>query len=184
MSRSIRNHISAGAVAAVLLVTGSSAAPAFAQEGGSTVAVIDVRRILTESQAGQAAIESLRQLAEQKQAELAAQEEEASNLQEAIDSQRLALAETKIKEMERDLQNKMIDLRRRQDDARREIEERQVEEFGEIEKKVMPLIQQLGEEMGYTLIFNKYEDSGLLFAAAGADITAEVLERFDALPEG
>ena len=59
----------------------------------------------------------------------------------------------------------------------------QVEEFKAIEDKVMPLIQEIGEAGGYTLIFNKFEDSGLLYANSGADITGMVLERFNALPE-
>ncbi len=47
----------------------------------------------------------------------------------------------------------------------------------------MPLIAEIGEEQGLTLIFNKFEDSGLLWAQDAADITALVLERFNALPE-
>ncbi len=165
--------------------TSEGAAPqAVSQPGATRVAVIDVRRILLESTAGKAAIEELRQLAESRQSALAAKEEEAAELQETIETQRLTLAEGKLEEMERDLQDMVIDMRRDQDDARRELEERQVAEFGKIEEKVMPLIQELGEEMGYTLIFNKFEDSGLLFAADGADVTDEVLRRFNALPEG
>ena len=51
-----------------------------------------------------------------------------------------------------------------------------------IEERVMPLIAEIGEEQGFTLIFNKFEDSGLLWATPGADITDLVLERFNALP--
>ncbi len=148
------------------------------------VAVIDVRRILTESDAGSAALERLRVSAEAKQAALLAQEAEAIAIQEDLEAKRLSLSDDKQQEIETDLQRRAIDLRRAQDDARREIEELQVQEFQAIEEKVMPLIQEIGETEGYALIFNKYEDSGLLFAAPGADITGAVLERFNSLPEG
>ncbi len=168
----------------VLVAVALASVPAAAQDFTSKVAVIDVRRILTESKAGQAALEKLRQLAEQKQAELASRDAELQELRSTIDTQRLSLAEKRLEEMERQLQDGMIAFRRAQDDARRAIEEEQATEFSAIEEKVMPLIQQIGEQGGYTLIFNKFEESGLLYAAAAADITAEVLQRFDALPEG
>jgi outer membrane protein len=150
----------------------------------SKVAVIDVRRILTESEAGRAALERLRVSAEAKQAALTAQESEAVAIQEDLEARRLSLSEDKQQEIEADLQRRAIDLRRAQDDARREIEELQIQEFKAIEEKVMPLIREIGETEGYALIFNKFEDSGLLYASGGADITSRVLERFNSLPEG
>ncbi len=153
-------------------------------EGPTKVGVIDVRRILTDSEAGRAALERLRVSAEAKQAALSAQEDEAIAIQEDLEARRLSLSDDKQQEIEADLQRRAIDLRRAQDDARREIEELQVSEFQAIEEKVMPLIQEIGESEGYTLIFNKFEDSGLLFAAPAADITPQVLQRFNSLPEG
>lgn len=163
--------------AGTLLAQGPTADP-------SNVAVIDVRRILTESDAGRSALERLRVLAEAKQTALRAQEDEAVAIQEDLTAKRLSLSEDKQQEIEADLQRRAIDLRRAQDDARREIEEQQVQEFKAIEDKVMPLIREIGESEGFAVIFNKFEDSGLLYAAAEADITSQVLERFNALPEG
>ncbi|MDH3522201.1 MAG: OmpH family outer membrane protein [Acidobacteriota bacterium] len=174
-------------IAAVLWlgVWGAGALPA--QEfssGPSKVAVIDVRRILTESESGRAAIERLRVAAKAKQDALEAQGDAAVAIEQDLEARRLSLSEDKQQEIEADLQRRAIELRRAQDDARREIEELQTEEFKTIEDRVMPLIQEIGESEGFTLIFNKFEESGLLFAAPGADITDKVLERFNALPEG
>lgn len=147
------------------------------------VGVIDVRRILTESKAGRQALDQLRELAAARQQELADREGEVAALRTRLEEGRLSLSEDKQQELEEELQAKLIELRRTEDDARRMMDERQVAEFGRIEKRVMPLIEAIGAEQGFTLIFNKFEDSGLLYATAGADITDQVLERFDALPD-
>ena len=174
-----------GVVAGVLWLGIAGAAALSGQErdtGPARIAVIDVRRILTESQAGREALEVLRALKESKEAEMAEKEKPAAELQDRIENGRLALSEEKQAELQQDLQTLLIELRRAQDDARREFEDRQVAELGAIEERLMPLVEQIGEEQGLTLIFNKFEDSGLLYAAPGSDITDLVMERLDSLP--
>jgi hypothetical protein len=42
----------------------------------------------------------------------------------------------------------------------------------------MPVINQVGKELGYTLIFRKFE-SGLIYADEAVDITASIIQRLD-----
>jgi hypothetical protein len=46
----------------------------------------------------------------------------------------------------------------------------------------MTIINQVGTELGYTMIFNKFE-SGLVYAQEGVDITDLILQRFDSSSE-
>jgi len=177
----------AAGTALVVLLAGGGFSGSWAQEvessGQSGVAVIDVRRILTESEAGRGALEMVRELADVKSTEIKVLQEGIDALEADIAAKQLSLTAEKIREMEADLQDKSIEIRRAQDDARRELEELQVEQFTKIEQRVMPLISEIGSREGFTLIFNKFEDSGLLYAAAGADITDRVLKLFNELPE-
>ena len=50
--------------------------------------------------------------------------------------------------------------------------------LGEIDKRVMPVINQAGKDLGYTLIFRKFE-SGLIYADEAIDITASIIQRLD-----
>ena len=45
-------------------------------------------------------------------------------------------------------------------------------------QQIMPVIQSIGQERGYTVIFNKFE-AGLLFASDTVDVTEEVIQRFN-----
>jgi len=47
------------------------------------------------------------------------------------------------------------------------------------EKRVLPVINQVGKEKGYTLIFNKYAPGMLVYADDAVDITASVVQRLD-----
>lgn len=142
------------------------------------IAVIDVQRLLSESRAGQEALESLRALGQQKQGEIESKQTEISDLRQRLEEGRLSLSEEKQLELEKGLQDRLIELRRMQDDAERELQQKRAEAFGRIEEGVIPLIATVAQERGYTLVFNKFQ-SGLLFAVDNADITDAILERFD-----
>jgi len=83
-----------------------------------------------------------------------------------------------MEKLQKDYQSKAVDLKRFQDDAQRELEETQRKELGELEKRIMPVIDAVAKEQGYTLIFNKFQ-SGLLFAGEGTDLTESVITKFN-----
>lgn len=161
---------------ALLLVGGFAVSvPAVAQQ---KIAVIDTRRIVIESNTGKTAMEALTQVQQQKQQELSTKQQEVEQLRNRLNEGRLSLAEDRLQEMQTELEAKVVELRRLQEDAAAELERRRGNALKEIEDKVMPIINQVGEEQGYTLIFNKFE-SGLVFADETADITNLVIQRLD-----
>jgi outer membrane protein len=172
-------------LAAAVAAAGGAMMPAARAQDSLHVAVIDVQRLLGESRAGKVALEKLRALGEQKQAELETKRTAISELRQRLDEGRLSLSEERQVEMEKELQNGMIELQRLQDDAERALQQERAEEFERIESQVIPLIAAVAEERGYTLVFNKFQ-SGLLFATESVDITETILQRFDAAsqPDG
>ena len=166
------------AVVALLAAAAGSAAAQTADKP-LRVAVIDSERILLGSKAGKAAVEELKKMQEAKEAELKAKEQEIQDLQKKLQEQRLSLAQEKIAEMQKQLEDKAIAGRRLQDDANRELGKKRDELLGAVDQRVMPLINQMGREMGFTLIFQKF-DSGLVYADEAVDITQAVIQRLDA----
>jgi outer membrane protein len=143
------------------------------------VAVINTEQILLESQAGKKAIADLKKVQDQKEAELNAKQEEIKALQAKIDSGRLSLTQDKLADMEKQLEDRVIAARRLQDDANRDLTKRKDDVLGAVDQRVMPVINQIGKEMGFTLIFRKFE-SGLIYADEAIDITPMVIQRLDA----
>lgn len=142
------------------------------------VAVIDVERILLESERGKRALQEIDALRKQKQDEGTAKQKELSDLQTRFTEGRLSLSEDKLADLRKQIEEKTIALQRFQDDATRELNKKRNDVLDQIEKSVFPVINQIGKEGGYTLIFNKY-NSGLVYADDAVDITAEVIERYN-----
>jgi len=145
------------------------------------VAVIDVQRVVTESDAGKESLGKLKALQDAKIAEGRGIQEQADALREQISKQQFTLAAAKLEELQKQLEDKGIQLRRFQDDAQRELDEARRVALEGLEERILPVIDGVGKERGYTLIFNKFQ-SGLVYADEAVDITDEVIRRFNTAP--
>jgi outer membrane protein len=172
-----------GLALAAAPLAAQGAAPAAAPAGAIKIAVIDTEKILLSSQAGKKAVADLKKLQEQKEAELRAKAQELKDLQTKISEGRLSLAQDKLADLSKQYEEKEISLRRQQDDATRELNKKRDEMLAGIDDRVMPVINQVGKDLGYTLIFRKFE-SGLIYADEAIDITATIIQRLDAANQG
>jgi outer membrane protein len=179
---SLHKHILSRVATAGLLGLVLSVAPVAAQgaapAGTIKIAVIDTEKILLSSQAGKKALADLKKLQEQKETDLRTRAQELKDLQTKIADGRLSLAQDKLADLSKQYEEKEISLRRAQDDANRELGKKRDEMLGAIDDRVMPVINQVGKELGYTLIFRKFE-SGLIYADEAIDITNVVIQRLD-----
>ena len=161
--------------AAVAALVMAAAIPAAAQ---AKVAVIDVQRVVAESDPGKEAIQKLKAISDAKVQEGQTLQQEMATLQEQFNKQRYTVSEQRLAEMTKELEDKNIAIRRFEDDAKRELEEARRRELGGLEGQILPIINQIGVEEGITVIFNKFQ-SGLVYADEAVDITDDVILRFN-----
>ena len=172
-----------GLAVAAASAAAQQAAPAAAPAGPVRIAVIDTEKILMSSQAGKKAVADLKKLQDQRENELRAKAQELKDLQTKISEGRLSLAQDKLADLSKQYEEKEITLRRQQDDATRELNKKRDEMLAQIDDRVMPVINQVGKDLGYTLIFRKFE-SGLIYADEAIDITSVIIQRLDAANQG
>ena len=161
--------------AALAVIMVAVALPAAAQV---KVAVIDVQRVVTESDPGKEVMQKLRTLSDAKAQQGQTLQQELATLQDQFNKQRFTVSETRQAEMSKQIEDKQIAIRRFQDDAQRELQDAQRRELGGLEERILPIINQVGQEQGLTLIFNKFQ-SGLVYADETVDITDSVIQRFN-----
>lgn len=159
----------------LVLAIAAAAMPAAAQ---TTVALIDVQRVVTESDAGKEAFQKIKEVNDGKVQQAQAMNQELEGLREQFRNQRLTLTEEKLEELRKQIESTTIALDRFQDDAQREIDELRRKELEKLEATIMPVVNQVGQEKGFTLIFDKFR-AGLLYADDSVDITDEVIQRFN-----
>lgn len=175
--------------AAGALALAVAAAPAFAQTAaapaappsasGSKIGVIEVQRIVQESAIGKESLARVQKLQQTKQEDLTRRQKELRDLEQKIQDQGKALSEDAMEKLQKEYQSKAVELKRFQDDAQKELEEAQRKELGDLEKRIMPVINDVAKEQGYQLVFNKF-NSGLLFADdKSVDLTDAVITKFN-----
>jgi len=161
------------AMLAVIMM--AMAMPAAAQ---AKIAVIDVQRVVTESDPGKEVMQKLRVLSDAKAQEGQALQQKMATLQDQFTKQRFTVSEARQAEMTKEIEDAQIAIRRFQDDAQRELQEAQRRELGGLEERILPIINQVGQAEGYTLIFNKFQ-SGLVYADEAVDVTDRVIQMFN-----
>ncbi len=142
------------------------------------IAIIDIQRVVTDSDAGKEALGRLQKLQDAKIAEGRAIQENMDALREQLSKQRFTLTEAKVAELSKQIEDRGIEMQRFQDDAQRELDEARRTALGGLEERILPVIDQVGKERNMTLIFNKFQ-AGLVYADESVDITDEVIRRFN-----
>ncbi|HYB52494.1 MAG TPA: OmpH family outer membrane protein [Thermoanaerobaculia bacterium] len=179
MNRILLSLVGMGMAAGALGQAPTTApAAAAAPAGPLKIAVINVDRLVTDSALGKEAFARVKKVADQKKEEGEKLTKELREMEQKLADQGASLADDKKDALQKQYQEKAIAFKRFQDDAQRQLDEAQKKELEELQKRVMPVISQIGKERGFTLIFNKYQ-SGLVYADDGSDITDEVLKRFN-----
>ncbi len=145
------------------------------------IAVIDIQRVVTESDPGKESLGKLKGLQDAKIAEGRSIQEQADALREQLSKQQFTLAADKLEALQKQLEDKGIQLGRFQDDAQRELDDARRVALEGLEARILPVIDAVGKERGMTLIFNKFQ-SGLVYADEAVDITDEVIRRFNTTP--
>lgn len=166
------------AIVAISLMTVAAAAALAQQPSTGSVAVIDVQQIVQESAAGKEAMVRLKKLQDEKLAEGRKLAEAKQALEKQLTSQGPTLSDEKRSALAKQIEDKDVEMRRFDEDARAALDEARRKELETLERQIMPLINELGREMKLQLIFNKYQ-SGLVYADEAVDLTDQVLRRFN-----
>src|SRR5687767_1045513 len=142
------------------------AVPAFSQTttAPSRVAVINVPKVLADSAAGKAAFDRLKKLQEDKAGRAKKMDEELKALDTQIKQKQMSLSEEKLAELRKQFSEKGLQLERFAQDAERELGTERDNALKDLERQLLPVINQIGKEMGFAAIFNKFE-SGLVYAS-------------------
>lgn len=160
------------------LAVAALAVPTFAQTAPSRMAVFNVQKVLADSNAGKAAYEKLKKIQDEKTAQAKKMDDDLKALDTQINSKSMSLSEDKLTDLRKQFSDKKIALQRFAQDADREIGVARDRELQQLEVLLMPVITEIGKEMGFAAIFNR-GDSGIVYASDAIDITDIVTKRFN-----
>jgi len=140
---------------------------------GLKVAVIDVNKILNDSEAGQAAKKKMEARYEELKKTIDAKQEEARKIKEEIDKQKVMVGKEKLKEKEDALQAKVNELRQLTQDGEREMQTRQSELTRDVLKSVEAMVDVVVKADKLDLVLEK--SAGVVHFNESMEITQRVL---------
>ena len=156
----------------------ATAAPIVPLPAGAVFATIDPDTILAESAAGKAAIAQVRVLADKRSAEIQNIQTQITALQQKKAAGAM-LSQQAAAQIDKDIERLNLDMQYKQTGAQKEVQDLQNDLFGDLGVKMQPVLESFAKEKGLMAIFDVR--NGVTWAAAGMDISMEIVKRLDAL---
>jgi len=166
---------------ATLLVGGcaSSAESQPAGRSGLPIGVMEPQRVLSETDAGKKAMESLASFAKSRQALVESEEKELRRMEEDFMKQASVLSATAKKEREEQFRRRMAEYQQRANQMNREVQEKQKEILEGFRGKIEKVVARLAQQMGLAMVVEKGRGSPTVYHEASLDITTKVIEEFN-----
>ncbi len=163
--------------ALLLLVAMSLAVPSALAAGG--IAVIELQKVVRQSEAGKAAMAKLNKKLQKLQAELKQKQQEIKAFKEDLDKKGPLLSADARAEKERQLQKMIRDYKEKSDDAQFEMKQAESKVMEPIFKVIENVVNEYGKKHGYSLILEK-NMPGLYYFAPSVDITDQIIKAYNA----
>lgn len=152
------------------------ATPAFAQN--LKIGLVDFQQALNDVEEGKRAKANLKTQFESKQQALNAKQEGLKQLKEEIEAKRAALSADAMRQKEAQYRDKFLDLQKTLAQFRQEMATKEAEITQGIVEKLKKTVERIGKAEGYTIIFEKSQDT-VLFATGATDLTAKVISAYN-----
>ncbi|MEY4704860.1 MAG: hypothetical protein RL042_1062 [Nitrospirota bacterium] len=161
---------------ALLAVSGCAA-------GGAKVAgkvgVVDPARVLSETNAGKKAKESLSTFAKNRQALIEMEEKELRRMEEDFGRQASVLSTTAKREREEQFRRRMAEYQQKAGEMNREVQEKQKDVLEGFREKVELVVGKVSKRLGLQVVMDKGKGGPTLYSEEGLDITGQVIDEFN-----
>ncbi|HWP99652.1 MAG TPA: OmpH family outer membrane protein [Vicinamibacterales bacterium] len=147
---------------------------------GAKIAYVRLQVVAQNSAEGKAASAKIDELRKKKEAELAEKNKQLQAAQQKLVQSGTVLSDQARSQLEKEIDRMQREIQFAQQNAQAEIQDLTQELQQEFfQKKLLPVIGQIGQERNLHVIFSDI-DAGILWADAALDVTNEVIRRLDA----
>jgi outer membrane protein len=140
------------------------------------IASVDIQKAVNECNAGKEAKKTIQKEMEKLQRQFQDKQKELQTMKETLDKQSPMLTQEARTNKEKEFQTKVRDYQRWLEDNQKDIQQKGAEMERNILMGLQKVIQKLGADEGYTLIF---EGNSLPYVSKALDITDRVIKAYD-----
>ena len=153
------------------------ASPVWAQEK-IKIGVVDLQRVISESQAGNAAKEKFRSQVKKVEADLLKEKQDVDRLKSDFDKKSSLMKEEDRKNLEKEIQKRERSYMLSGRDFQEELGQREREMTGELVRGIAKIVGDIGKSEKYTLILERSQ-MPVLYSDDVNDITKKVIELYN-----
>jgi outer membrane protein len=157
-----------------LAIIGAFALPASAQE--VRIGVVNIQALMEQAPQTKSAMDALQEEFAPRQREFVAKQKEFEDLQAKAQKDAAVMGETELRTVEKELRDLQREVTRLQTEFREDLNLRQNEELGKLQRSLLQEVQAYAQTEGYDLIVG----DGVLFASTAVNITTNVLQAVEA----
>ena len=168
----VKQHV-VKAVAGIALVC-AFALPAAAQE--MKIGVVSLPALIERAPQTKAAMDALQEEFAPRQREFQAKQKEYEDLAAKIQKDLAVMGETERRNAQKEVRELERDLARMQEEFQEDLNLRQNEEYGKLQRDMLKEVQDFAEAQGYDLIVG----DGVLYVTSAVNITDDVLRAVEA----
>lgn len=156
------------------------------------IGILNIQAAIANTGEGKKALSDLEKKYQPKRLELQKLQQDITSLEDQMQRQQATLSEAEQARLNRQIQEKRKILTRTQEDAQADLSADREDVLSRINQKMGRLIQDFAEQNGYSVIMDLvapvFSTSGQIgdaqvpvyYAAAGVDVTQEIIKRYDA----
>ena len=145
------------------------------------VAVVDMQRALNDCDAGKKAKDQVKAKFERSQENLKKQREDLDRMKEDYDRKALVLKEEARRNLEKDLENRTLEFKRKYEDFQRDLKRTDAELTSSIVEELYGIVRDYGQKNGYSLGLEASSGT-LLYNDKTVDITDEIVKLHNSTP--
>jgi len=173
----IRKVFCTGGLLMALLAVSGCAAGGAKVEG--RVGVVDPARVLSDTNAGKKAKDSLSAFAKNRQALIEMEEKELRRMEEDIGRQASVLSATAKREREEQFRRRVAEYQQKAGEMNREVQEKQKDVLEGFREKVGLIVGKVSKRLGLQVVMDKGKGGSTLYSDEGLDITGQVIDEFN-----
>jgi len=145
------------------------------------IAVVDMQRALNDCDAGKKAKDQVKAKFEHSQEALRHQREDLDRMKEDYDKKALVLREEERHNLEKDLENRSLEFKRKYEDFQRDLKRTDAELTSSIVEELYGIVRDYGQQHGYSLVLEASSGT-LLYNDKAVDVIDEIMKIHNTSP--
>lgn len=143
---------------------------------GMKIGIVDVQKILMESDAGKDAQAKISSRGKDMESKLKTQGESIEGLQKNLEKEKLVMNPEQFETKQREVRTKVINFKDQQRNFMEDLKKMEAKALSEIRDDILSVIDEIGKAEGYNMVLERRD---VLFFQADKDITPQIITAYN-----